>query len=56
MPTGIQIDSVLTLDTSKAERQLKEIAKGVKPVNLPINFSSEAIEQKVAEFKKVTFD
>ncbi len=56
MPTGIQIDSVLTLDTRSAEQQLKEIAKGVKPVTLPINFSSEAIEEKVAELKKVTFD
>ena len=56
MATGIQIDSVLSLDTSKAERQLKEIAAGVKPVNLPIGFNSTEIERKVAELKKVTFD
>ncbi len=56
MPTGIQIDSTLTLNTTKAEKQLQNIVSGVKPVSVPVSFESAEIERKVAELKKVTFD
>lgn len=56
MPTGIQIDSTLTLNTTKAEKQLQNIVSGVKPVSVAVSFESAEIERKVAELKKVTFD
>ncbi|ELS01162.1 tape measure domain protein [Xenococcus sp. PCC 7305] len=51
----INISADLKLSTKKAEKQLQAIASGVKPVAVPVSFSTKEIDAKITQLKKVNF-